>query len=287
TTSYSFEKAWIGGKIAMEDNRIKDFASDSLSIASQKFIAYEVFSAIGDSTNIFVEVGYQFRVNDSVRDKRLEKVNSSNTYFLKSRLINSENIQLSAFANYRTVKYEPFSDRATGIDSTPQETIIIRETERSFNSRILYNQAFFDGGIRWNTTLESNNGVIPQQEYTYVKTDPGQGIYMWIDYNNNGIQELEEFEIAQFQDQAEYVRILLPNQVFLKIRQNKFSQILTLNPQTWSDREGFRKFLSHFYNQTSYILDRKVKRKNDGFNINPFEDGGEDQLGLTLNFRNA
>src|SRR5690606_60704 len=109
TTSYSFEKMWIGGKIALEDNRVKDLVKDSLSIVSQKFSSYELFSGIGDSTNVFAELGYQFRVNDSVRNKILQKVNSSNTYYLKSRLINTENTQLSAFANYRTVKYEPFS----------------------------------------------------------------------------------------------------------------------------------------------------------------------------------
>ncbi len=276
TTTYSFEKAWVGGKVALEDNQIKDVLRDSISPISQKFGAYEVFTGIGDSTNVFVEAGYQHRVNDSVRNNMLQKVNSSNTFYLKSKLINTENTQLLAFANYRTLKYEP-----------KPETNDTREMERSLNSRIIYNQALFDGGIRLNTALESNNGVIPQQEFTYVKTEPGQGVYTWIDYNNNGIQELEEFEVAQFQDQAEYIRVLLPNQVFIKIRQNKFSQILTLNPQKWSNKEGFKKLLSRFYNQTSYVLDRKVKRKNDGFNINPFEDGGDDQLGLILNFRNA
>ncbi len=287
TTTYSFEKAWVGGKVAMEDNQIRDVSRDSISPISQKFVEFEAFSGIGDSTKVFVEAGYQFRVNDSVRNNKLRKVNSSNTYFLKSRLINTDNTQLSAFANYRTLKYEPLE--VTGInpnDSLPA-SVKNRETERSLNARILYNQSLFDGGIRLNTTLETNNGVVPQQEYTFVKTEPGQGVYTWIDYNNNGIQELEEFEVAQFQDQAEYVRVLLPNQVFVKIRQNKFSQIVTLNPQNWSNKEGVKKLLSHFYNQTSYVLDRKVKRKNDGFNINPFEDGGDDQLGLTLNFRNA
>ena len=287
TTTYSFEKAWVGGKVALEDNQIKDVSRDSISPVSQKFSAFEVFSGIGDSAKVFVEAGYQFRVNDSVRNNLLQKVNSSNTYYLKSKLINTENTQLSAFVNYRTLKYEP--KPGTGFDPNDSLPVTIdkRETERSLNSRILYNQSLFEGGIRLNTVLESNNGVIPQQEFTYVKTEPGQGVYTWIDYNNNGIQELEEFEVAQFQDQAEYIRILLPNQIFLKIRQNKFSQILTLNPQNWSNKEGFKKVLSHFYNQTSYVLDRKVKRKNDGFNINPFEDGGDDQLGLTLNFRNA
>lgn len=286
-TTYSFEKAWVGGKLALEDNQIKDTDRDSISPISQKFSSFEVFSGVGDSTKVFVEAGYQFRVNDSVRNNLLQKVNSSNTYYLKSRLINTDNTQLSAFANYRTLKYEPFPSEGFSTTIPAPPVNIARETERSLNSRILYNQALFDGGVRWNTTLESNNGVIPQQEFTYIKTDAGQGIYTWNDYNNNGIQELEEFEVAQFQDQAEYIRVLLPNQIFLKIRQNKFSQILTLNPQNWSNKEGFRNVLSHFYNQTSYILDRKVKRKNDGFNINPFGDGGEDQLGLTSNFRNA
>ena len=90
---------------------------------------------------------------------------------------------------------------------------------------------FLKGGIRLNTAIETNNGVIPQQEFTYVQVEPGNGVFTWNDYNNNGIQEMEEFEVAQFQDEADYVRILLPNQVFLKIRENKFSQILTLNPQ--------------------------------------------------------
>lgn len=285
TAVYSLGKAWSGGKIALEDNRIKNVDTDSISPVSQKFSSFEIFSGVGDSTNVFVEAGYQFRVNDSVRNQRLQKVNRSNTYYLKSRLLNSENTQLSVFANYRTVKYEPGPSSAA--DSYIPLGGAEKKTERSLNSRILYNQTFLDGGIRWNTTLESNNGVVPQQEFTYIKTDPGQGIYTWIDYNNNGIQELEEFEVAQFQDQAEYIRILLPNQLFIKIRQNKFSQILTLNPQAWSNSEGVRKFLSHFYNQTSYILDRKVKRNNDGFNINPFKDGRKDQLGLSLNFRNA
>jgi len=287
TTTYSFGKAWVGGKLAMEDNRISKMASDSLSPVSQKFSSYEFFTGIGDSTNVYVEAGYNFRVNDSVRNNRLQKVNSSNTYYVKSRIINSENTQLSAFANYRTVKYEAFTGQFIGQNPSGGIENRDKEIERSLNSRILYNQSFFEGGIRWHTALESNSGVIPQQEYTYIKTDPGQGVYMWIDYNGNGIQELEEFEVAQFPDQAEYIRILLPNQVFLKIRQNKFSQTLSLNPQAWSNKDGFLKILSHFYNQTSYILDRKVRRRNDGFNINPFEDGGKDQLGLALNFRNA
>lgn len=286
TTAYSLEKAWVGGKLGLEDNRIEDKLRDSLSPVSQRYTFVEFFTGVGDSTDVFVEVGYNFRVNDSVRSNRLQKVNTSNTYYFKSRLLNTERTQLSVFVNYRELKYADI-EITNKYGLTPYDPIIRREPENSLNSRILYNQSFLDGGILWNTAMETNNGVIPQQEYTYVKTDPGQGVYMWIDYNNNGIQELDEFEVAQFPDQAEYIRVLLPNQIFLKIRQNKFSQTLTLNPQSWSQESGFKKVLSHFYNQTSYLLDRKIKRQNDGFHLNPFKDGGEDQLGLVLNFRNV
>jgi len=186
-------------------------------------------------------------------------------------MINTQNTQLSLFANYRVLKDEDGDD----------------EDEQNLNTRLLYSQSLWKGGVRLNTAFESNSGVIAQQEFTYVQVEPGLGIYTWIDYNENGIQELNEFEVAQFKDQADYVRVLLPNQVFIKIRNNKFSQIVTLNPQQWANSEGVKKFLSHFYNQTSYVLDRKISRTNDISDINPFAEGGDDQLGLNLNFRNT
>lgn len=271
TVTYSFNKAWIGGKLNLENNQVRVVANDSLTPMSQKYNSYEIFTGVGDSSKVFVEVGYQFRINDSIRNSVLKKVSTSNTYFLKSRIIKSANAQLSLYANYRKLNDEINSDN----------------DEQFLNSRLLYTQSLLKGGIQINSVLESNNGVIPQQEFTYVKVEPGEGIYVWNDYNNNGIQELEEFDVAQYPDEAEYVRILLPNQVFIKIRENIFSQILTLNPKQWETKEGFRRFLSHFYNQSSYILDRKVRRQNDVFNINPFKDGGDDELGLVKNFRNA
>ena len=121
------------------------------------------------------------------------------------------------------------------------------QDEKSLNSRILYNQGFFDQFLNLNTVFEVNSGVVPQQDFTYVAVDEGQGYYTWIDYNENGIQELNEFEIAQFQDQANFVKILLPNQVFIKTQQNKWSTSLHINPKSWIDSDnGFKKVLSNF-----------------------------------------
>jgi len=267
---YGFGKVWTGTRIALEDNQQTNNETGDLTGISQQFNSYEVFTGVGDSTNVYAEVGYRYRVNDSLRNGGLERVSTSDNYYLKSQLINSEKTKLSIFANYRKLKNE-------------EENV---EDEQSLNSRVLYNQFLFDRILNLNTTFETNSGTLPQQEFTYVEVNAGEGQYTWNDYNENGVQELEEFELAGFPDEAKYIRVLLPNQIFLKTHQNKFSQIITLNFQQWSDDEGTKKFLSHFYNQTSYLIDRKIERQGENFDLNPFNETDE-ELAVNLNFRNT
>lgn len=269
---YHFGKNWVGGTVRLEDNQEKVKLTNSLSSLSQRFFEYGAFVGRGDSTKVFVELGYLNRANDSLQGGILRRVNTSNTYYVKSKLIQNEKTDLSVFVNYRNLNY---TDPA-------------RENEPSLNSRILYNDRFFDQLIQTTTAYENSSGTIAQQEFTYLEVEPGQGVYMWNDYNGNGVQELQEFEVAPFPDQAKYVRVFLPNQVFLKTHQNKFSESVTLNPMQWQNQTGLRKFLSYFYNQSSYLVDRKIKREGDNFDLNPFGSStDEDLLGLATSVRNS
>ncbi|NQX86254.1 MAG: hypothetical protein HRT67_10190 [Flavobacteriaceae bacterium] len=269
--TYQHKKGWIGTKISLEDNVQRELETETLTDLSQRYKSYELFTGIGDSTAVFIEIGYKNRTNDSIKNMSLQKVNTSNTYYLKSKLIENDKTNLALYANYRTLDYE-------------DETI---EKEQSLNSRLLYNQKAFNQVLLLNSIYETNSGTLPQQEFTYVEVESGQGTYTWIDYNDNGIQELEEFEVAQFQDEGNYIKVLLPNQIFLKTHQNRLSQTLTFNPISWSGRSHkIKNFFSHFYNQISYLIDRKLKREGNNFNLNPFENSEEDQLGLQHNFRN-
>ncbi len=270
--SYSMNKSWAGSVIAFENNKQKDLATKTLTPLSQKFSSYKLFFGIGDSTKIFTEIGYKHRINDSIRNNALQKVNTSNMVYINSQFIKNTNTHLALYANYRTLKNH-------------DENVA---NEHALNSRLQYNQNLFKQIITWQTLFETNSGSLPQQDFTYVQVEPGQGAYTWIDYNNNGIQELEEFEIAQFQDQGKYIRVLLPNRIYVKTHQNRFSQTLTINPIQWAvSKQLFKKLWSHFYNQTTYLIDRKIKRNNSSFDLNPFKSGGSNQLGLQLNFKNT
>jgi len=265
-----FSKNWIGGSFRHENNQETLTTTNELSNLSQRFSEFGGFIGRGDSTKVFVELGYLNRVNDSLQNAVLKRVNHSNSYYLKSQLIKSEQRNLSIFINYRNLQFENTT----------------RKDESSLNSRILYNDLFFKDLLQSSTTYETTSGTIAQQEFTYLEVEPGQGVYMWNDYNNNGIQELQEFEIAPFPDLAKYVRVFLPNQIFIGTHQNKFSQSLSFNGLVWQNKTGFKKIVSYFHNQTTFIIERKITRYSNTFDLNPFS-GNENILGLNTNFRNS
>lgn len=268
---YDFKKYWAGAKFAHEDNQESEVETNEFTINTQAFRSYEVFTGVGDSTDVFVEVGYRFRENDSLRNNQLKRVNTSNNIYAQSTLVNSAKSKLSIFASYRNLNN---SDANI-------------EDENTLNSRIVYNQFLFDRKLNFTTSYETNSGSIAQQEFTYLEVNPGDGQYIWIDYNENNVQELDEFELAQFPGEANYVRILLPNQIFIRTNQNRFSQQITANFRSWAGEKDFKKIISKFYNQTSYLIDRKVARDGNFLNLNPFSADGADELGLNINFRNT
>lgn len=267
---YQYKPFWTGVRFDGEDNQQTDKISNQLTGLSQRYHSYEVFTGVGDSTAVYAEIGYRHRVTDSLRHNFLQKDATSHNYYIKSQLLQSANSKLSVFFNFREITRREEENKK----------------ERSLNSRIRYNQYLFDRVVNWSTVYETNSGTLPQQEYTFVEVEPGQGEYMWIDYNGDGIQDLDEFEIATYPDEAKYVRVLLPNQTFVKTRQTKLSQILSLNFQQLAQTKGADHWLTHFHNQTSYLVDRKVGREGNNFNLNPFHSEGE-ELAVNLNFRNT
>lgn len=266
---HSFSKSWIGGFINLETNKIESKTNQQLSKSSHQFKEFETYIGLGDSTKVYTKIGFNFRQNDSIRNNSFTKINSRKTYYIHSRILQNNSSNLSIFTNYRTTDNSFTSN------------------EKALNSKVIYGQKLFNNFINFNTVYETSSGNIPRQEYVYIKTEPGQGYYTWIDYNNNGIKEFNEFEIAIYKDQAEYLRVALPNLTFINTQRAKWQQIFTINPSQWSNKTGFKKVLSHFYNQTNFIVDNEQKRSNNSFNLNPFDIDESKLLGLNFSLRNS
>ena len=268
-SKYNLKKSWYGVALNGENNKRSEISTNTPLKISHKFNEVEAFFGVGDSTNVYTQFGANFRTTDSIQNTNFQQVNNSKTFYVKSTLLASNNTNLKAYINYRTVENVNFKD------------------ESSLNSKITYNQQLFNQFLNLTTNYQTLSGTLPQQDYTYIKTEPGQGFYTWIDYNNNQIKELNEFEIAQFTDQATYLRIILPTLNYIATHQNKFSQIITINPQQWNAKIGIKKILSHFYNQTYILIDSKQKKEDNKFNLNPFDTKNSNLLGLNFYVNNS
>jgi hypothetical protein len=262
-------KGWVGGFVHIETNDRKDRNTAAFINTSHQFREYEGYFGLGDSTKVYAKFGMNYRTNDSIRTNRFTQINLRKTFYANTRLIQNKNTNLSVFANYRIT------------------TNAFTEDEKSLNSKVVYSQRLFNNFISLGTIYETSSGNIARQDYVYIETEPGQGFYTWIDYNNDGIKDFDEFEVAEFQDQANYLRVPLPNLRYIPTQKAAWSQSLTINAAQWNTQTGFKKALSHFQNQTFLNVVNEQERVQNSFNLNPFDLSDTALIGLTLNFRNS
>jgi len=192
-------------------------------------------------------------------------------------LLKHTNNQLTICNTYRTM---------TIIDTS----LTTQKEDKTLLSRLEYNLRAFKGAISTNTYYEIGSGLIAKQEFSYLEVPQGQGVYSWTDYNNDGIKQLNEFQIAAFQDQANYIRVYTPTNQYVKTYTDQFSEALTLNPAVlWSSKKGFKKFISRFSDQATYRIDNKNSDKDLYKAYNPFVNEINDTslISVSSSFRNS
>ena len=262
-------KSWFGGFLNIESNNGVIKQTQEAILTNHQFKEYEGYIGLGDSTKVFAKVGFNYRDNDSIRSNAFTEINNRKTYYLDAKIIQTEQTDLSLFANYRETE-NAFS-----------------ENQKALNSRVIYNQRFFKNFITLGTSYETSSGNVAQQDFIYVEVEAGQGFYTWIDYNDNGIQEFDEFEIAEFQDQANFLRVPLPNLQFIATQSAKINQSITLNANQWSNKTGLKKVLSHFYNQFFLSSRNELERARNSFNLNPFNMNKDKQISVNFTIKNS
>ncbi|WP_299012590.1 hypothetical protein [uncultured Polaribacter sp.] len=269
TAEQQLKKGWLGAFTNLETNSRKNNNSNNFVNTSHRFKEFETYFGIGDTAKVFAKIGFNYRDNDSIKNNTFTQINNRKTIYINSKLINKKNTNLSVFANYR------FTENA------------FTEDEQSLNSRIVFTKNLFQNFLTLNTLYETSSGNIARQEFVYVQTEPGLGYYTWLDYNNDGIQDFDEFEIAEFQDQANYLRVPKPNLRFLATQRAKFRQSVNLNFKGWKSKTGLKKTLSYFTNESFLSAENEQRRIGNSFNFNPFNFKEDQLVGLNFSLRNS
>ena len=122
------------------------------------------------------------------------------------------------------------------------DKLTVDKPDQNFLSRVEYNLRLWKGALTAGSFYEIGSGLEAKREYKYIEVPAGQGQYTWIDANGNGIQEINEFEIAVFSDEAKYIRIFILTNDYVKVFTNQFNQTLNINPsRVWNNKNGILK----------------------------------------------
>lgn len=259
-----------------EDNRWKN-NEGNLQANSYRFGEYQFYISTADSLQQRVRLAYTFRNDEKPIINQLVNSTQAHNFTLSSEVGGKNNHRLKTTVNYRLLK-------------VCDTTLYQAEPENNLIGKIEYNFNLWKGVLRSTTLYEIGSGLENKTEYTYIEVAAGQGVYTWTDYNGNGVQEIDEFEIAFFADQANFIRVQMPSTEYIKVYSNQFNQSLSLSaPSSWKQKKGIRKFVSRFSNVFAYSTAQKNTSQRLAEFANPFANNIdiEELVSLNSTIRNS
>jgi hypothetical protein len=267
----------IGAKEEQEVNTFRKAHSDTLQQNSFSFRQFEGFIQNSDSTKNKFLLNYKHRLDYAPKFLQFRNSTIADEAGAMLELVKNANNQFKLNFTYRNL-------------AIADTEITKLKSDYSLLGRLEYNTKFLKGVFNSGTYYEIGSGLEVKKEFYYVKVATGQGVYSWTDYNNNGIPELNEFEIAAFTDQANYIRVFVPTDKYIKSNSNQFNEVFNINPYiVYNNAKGFKKIISRLSNQTIYHVDHKTTINDALEAYNPFNNRIADSSLLTLNssFRNT
>ena len=241
-----FNAFHAGGSLASEKSEFKR-SQDSLLGGSFSFQKYTLFLRSKDSSSLryYAELNIrldQLPFQEAFRNNSLAKEATIGLDFLQKNF-NKLNIDIS-FRDFQL------------LDTSNQ----LIKPERILLSRITYDYAFFKRLITANTYVQLGSGNELRRDYQFLEVPTGQGIYVWKDFNEDGLQQINEFQVASFADKniANYLKVFLPTTSLVSVQSTQFSQTLNLNTYSAKNYYGLKGFLNKFSNQAALRLERKL-----------------------------
>jgi hypothetical protein len=266
-----FQGVQLGAAGKRERNEITKGPQDTLSHRSFSFDIWEVFAKSSDSVDYPYLIKFRQRRNKHPALQQFRLSNVRNTFSIENSILTNPYSRLRW-----NVTYREFHVKDSAHSESPPDRGLIGRGE--------YNGAFWEGVVRLNTLYEIGQGQEQKRQFSYQEVPEGQGYYTWIDRNDDGRKQQDEFEKAFFNDQAKYVRVLLPTNEFQKTHTLKFNQSVNLSPRPLLDQSSsFQQFLGRFSSLSYYRMSRKVLETAQVSRFNPFATDITDTSLISLN----
>ena len=271
-------KVVLGAMHDFEDNQQKSSLSDSLTLRSKKYSAAEVFVSNNDSSIQLYSLAFKNRVDFLPFQNKLTPATETNDVVFNTQLGSGKVQQLKT-----TLIYRELGVKNSTID-------VVNTNEKNLLGRIDHQLKFKKNALNFFTFYEIGTGLETRKEFSYIEVAAGQGIYVWVDYNNNNIPELNEFEVSPFPEEANYLKLYTPTNDYIKVYDIKFNETVKLDPsRIWQNEEGYKKFISRFSNTFTFRAQQKHTQNDLLSRISPLPGYVNDtlQMNRNISFRNT
>lgn len=261
----------LGFRYALEQNTVTDKTLDTLTANAFSFDSYSVYLKTDEARKNRYGITFFTRSDKYPVGKEFIRGDRSLNLNLQTELLSNPNRQFYLNTTFR--KLQVYN---AGVSKQKEDETILGRAEYVMNE--------WKGLLAGNILYEVGAGQEQKRDIAYLEVPAGTGQYAWIDYNNDGVEQLNEFELAAFPDQAKYIRILTPTNEFIKANYITFNYSLNLNPRAIlakTDLKGFKQFISRVNLITSMQINKKSIAKGD-FEFNPFKYNVNDTALVTL-----
>jgi hypothetical protein len=261
----------VGASYSLEHSQLKAGFSDSLLATSFSFTDWRAYIRSNQQENNRWSFTWFNRTNKTPVKDKFEALDVNNNFTAQVELLQSEKHQFRLNGTYRILKVDP-------------NAISTQQSENSLLARGEYLVNIWKGALTGNALYEIGAGQEQRRDFSYVEVPAGRGEYTWIDYNSDGIPQLNEFELAQFQDQAKYIRIFTPTNVFVKASYNTFNYSIVLSPrQIWRTSTNKLKLFATRFNLQSSLQSSRKQVSDGKFHFNPLQGSAADTNLISMN----
>lgn len=250
----------IGTTAQREKNTRKTAATDSLKINSFYFDILGAYFETTSSKNTKLAGRYSRRWDYNIDDNAYNNSTIADEFNLNGSWNASKASRLKWNMTYRNLRII-------------QEELTQQEALQTYLGRLEHNLKLWKGLLRSNTVYEIGSGQEPELEFVYQKVNEGEGVYTWLDRNQDSIPQLDEFEVAVFQDQANYVRLATVTDRYIRSNLVQFNNSFYLEPKAlwFKEKKNFKAFMSKLSLQSTVKINRKVQLDDDVNQWNPFD----------------
>lgn len=223
-----------------EKSTFKALENDSLLTQSFHYFEWQAYANNADSSKTTYELKYINRTDWHPKNNAFKLASVGQSYIFSTGFNPSPGSTFKSTSTYRVLDIKDTS-------------LITQDADKSLVNGIEYSVRLLKGSIQLSTFYELGSGLEVKKEYSFIEVAPGQGFYTWKDYNENGIKELNEFEISVFSDQAKYLKVFTPTNEFVKTFNNQFNQLVNLNApaKSGAQKEDYEKINIPFFKSNS------------------------------------